>query len=181
MNPYEPHHWKNICDSVSVIAMKVLPYLNRKKIKSEVISNLFESVSAKYFNSIGIETKVAQSDRDPDLKFSSGPCEIKVTGVDDIDISSCRWMGGKYSKRTSEYIFVMWNYQEVKHTLFGPTEEGLYFSVFNCHVDENEWSTVDNGKENYYATIFEFDSILSKPNKCLVGSCSGTNVLLEKI
>jgi hypothetical protein len=181
MNPYEPEHWKNICEEVSTIANKVLPYLNRKKIKSEVISNLFESVSGKYFNSIGIETIVAQSDKDPDLRFSSGPCEIKVTGVDDITVSNCKWMGGKYSKRTSEYIFVMWNHQEVKNTLFGPSEEALYFSVFNCHVDETEWSTIDNGNENYYATIFQFEDILSKPHKCLVGSCSGRDVLLEKI
>ena len=180
-NPYEPEHWRNICTNVSVIANKVLPYLNRKKIKSEVISNLFESVSAEYFNSIGIENKLAQTDRDPDLLFTSGPCEIKVTGVDDIVVKSCKWMGGKYSKRTSEYIFVMWNHQEPRQTLYGISEDSLYFSVYNCHVEEDEWHTVDNGNENYYATVFDSGSLLSRPNKCLVGSRAGEKFLLEKI
>jgi hypothetical protein len=154
MNPYEAEHWNNICRQVSTIANKVLPYLNRKKIKSEVISNLFESVSAKYFNSIGIETKGAQSDRDPDLRFSSGPCEIKVTGVDDITVSNCKWMGGKYSKRTSDYIFVMWHYEPTMNTLYGIEQESILFSVIQCYVNENEWRTIDNGNENYYATIY---------------------------
>ena len=179
-NPYKPEHWSNICMKVSDIANKVLPYLNRKKIKSEVISNLFESVSADYFNSIGIENQLAQSDRDPDLQFISGPCEIKVTGVDDITVKSCKWMGGKYSKRTSEYIFVMWNYQEPRQTLYGITEGSLYFSVYNCHVNESDWHTIDNGNENYYATVFDSSSLLSRQNTCLVGSRSGENFLLEK-
>lgn len=181
MNPYEPHHWKNICVKVSSIASQVLPHLNRKKIKSEVISNLFESVSADYFNCIGIETTLGKIDRDPDLLFSSGPCEIKVTGVDDITVKSCKWMGGKYSKRTSEYIFVMWNHQEPRQTLYELTKNSLYFSVYNCHVEETEWSTVDNGNENYYATVFESDKILNRPNKCLVGTRAGEKFLLEKI
>ncbi len=181
MNPYEPDHWRNICIQVSTIASNVLPHLNRKKIKSEVISNLFESVSANYFNSIGIETVLAKTDRDPDLLFTSGPCEIKVTGVDSTSVKSCKWMGGKYSKRTSEYIFVMWYHQEPIETLFGPVGDSLHFSVYNCHVDENEWSTVDNGNENYYATVFESGNLLKKPHKCLVGSRAGEKFLLEKI
>lgn len=138
------------------------------------MSNLFETQSAKYFNSIGIDTKSSTIDKDPDLFFlqSNQPCEIKVTGVNTINPTKCKWMGGKYSKRTSDFIFVMWNYQEGKTTLLGEETSGLYLNVIQCFVDEKEWKTIDNGNENYYATVFTSDSILSRDHKVLVGEYS---------
>ena len=171
MNQYESHHWKEICKKVSSIAVILLPHLNRKKIKSEVISNLFETISGAYFNSIGIPTQVASSDREPDLTFPSGPCEIKVTGIDHPFTKKCKWMGGKYSKRNSDYIFIMWNLYCGE----------MYFSVYHCYASENDWKTIDNGKENYYATVFESGMILDRQHKELVGSRLGGEFLLEKI
>jgi hypothetical protein len=170
MSPFEPHHWREICKKVSAISTILLPHLNRKKIKSEVLSNLFETLSAEYFNSIGIPTQVATTDREPDLAFQSGPCEIKVTGVDKLNPKKCKWMGGKYSKRTSDYIFIMWN-------LSG---DEMYFSVHHCYASENDWKTIDNGNENYYATVFESDMILERENKQLVGMRVDGEFRLEK-
>ena len=80
-------------------------------------------------------------------------------------------MGGKYSKRNSDYIFIMWNLYCGE----------MYFSVYHCYASENDWKTIDNGKENYYATVFESGMILDREHKELVGSRAGGNFLLEKI
>ena len=171
MNPYESEHWREICRRVESIAIQILPHLNRKKIKSEVISNLFETLSGEYFTSIGLPTQVASNDREPDLTFPTGPCEIKVTGIDHPFTARCKWMGGKYSKRNSDYIFIMW---------YSCIDE-MRFSVHHCYATENDWKTIDNGKENYYATVFESDMILNREHKQLVGSRAGEKFLLEKI
>lgn len=170
-SPYEPHHWKQICVRVSNIAMFLLPHLNRKKIKSEVISNLFESISGEYFNSIGINAVVASNDREPDLTFSTGPCEIKVTGLDHPFTRKCKWMGGKYSKRNSDHIFIMWNIYNGE----------LRFSVYHCFVEESDWAIVDHGKQNYYATIFESSKLLGRDYKELVGHRNNDEFILESV
>jgi hypothetical protein len=58
----------------------------------EIISNLFETQSERYFNSIGIKTLSSKSDKDPDLFFIDyqKPCEIKVTGVEYSKIDKCK-------------------------------------------------------------------------------------------
>ena len=149
MNPYESEHWREICRRVESIAIQILPHLNRKKIKSEVISNLFETLSGEYFTSIGLPTQVASNDREPDLTFPTGPCEIKVTGIDHPFTARCKWMGGKYSKRTSDYILIMWNYTPTNHTLYGIEPESIKYNIIKTFIQENEWSTVDNNKDNY--------------------------------
>ena len=147
---YEPEHWHQICHNVTSLAIGIFPHIKGKKLKSEIMSNLFETQSSNYFNSIGIKTKSSVIDKDPDLFFleSNKPCEIKVTGVNDPRPKSCKWMGGKYSKRTSDFIFVMWNYQEIKNTLYGQENAGLNLNVIQCYVNESEWKTIDNGNEN---------------------------------
>jgi hypothetical protein len=178
LNPYNPNHWQGICHNVSKIALSIFPHIKSKKLKSEIISNLFETQSAKYLTEQGFSTVSAESDREPDLLINNNPCEIKVTGLDHPFTSHAKWMGGKYSKRTSDYIFVMWNYQPINNTLYGEEQEKLLFSVIQCHVDENEWRTIDNGKENYYATIFELNQIKNKPHSILVGEQRESDIVL---
>ena len=170
---YEPHHWVRICQRVSNIALTIFPHIKSKKLKSEIISNLFETQSAVYLKEQGFNAISANSDRDPDLLVNDIPCEIKVTGLDHPFTSNAKWMGGKYSKRTSDYVFVMWNYEPLMNTLYGKEEENLLFSVIQCHVHESEWRTIDNGNENYYATIFDLNQILNKDYKLLVGERMG--------
>jgi hypothetical protein len=177
---FESHHWSTICQMVTNKCLNIFPDIKSKKLKSEIISNLFETQSEKYFNSVGIETFSASSDRDPDLYFTktNRPCEIKVTGIDHAFTNKCKWMSGKYSKRTSDFIFIIWNYQEPRSTLFGPRNETISFSVLNCFVDENEWKVIDSGKNNYYATVFDSHLILEREHKSLVGQYDGTNFIL---
>lgn len=170
MNCYEPNHWSGICKSVSDIALTILPHIKSKKLKSEIISNLFETQSAVYLNEQGFDVISANSDRDPDLVINEKPCEIKVTGLDHPMTENAKWMGGKYSKRTSDFIFVMWNYQSERNTLYGQEKEKLLFAVLQCHVNESEWRTIDNGNDNYYATIFDLKQILDREHRILVGA-----------
>jgi hypothetical protein len=174
-------NWNEIAKKVSSIALTIFPHIRGKKLKSEIISNLFESKSGEYFNSIGIETKVAESDRDADLLFNSTtPCEIKVTGVNSDSVKKARWMGGKYSKRTSDYIFVMWNFQEEMETVFGREREKLSFFIVKCFVSENEWKTIDSGKENYYATAFDSEQIFEKKNEIFLGGYESRKFILKE-
>ena len=177
---FEPEPWHQICQLVTNKFLNINPDIKSKKLKSEIISNLFETQSEKYFNSIGIETTSASSDRDPDLVFTktNKPCEIKVTGINRPSTKKCKWMGGKYSKRTSDFIFVIWNYQEPTNTIYGPKDESISFSVLNCFVNEDEWKIIDSGKNNYYATIFKSSSLLEREYKSLVGHHNGADFIL---
>ena len=178
---YQPHHWVRICERVSDIALTIFPHIKSKKLKSEIISNLFETQSARYLKEQGFNAISANSDREPDLLVDDRPCEIKVTGIDHPFTTNAKWMGGKYSKRTSDYIFVMWHYEPTMNTLYGIEQENLSFSVIQCHVNENEWRTIDNGNENYYATIFDLNQILNKDHIVLVGNVRDSMVKCNKV
>lgn len=152
--------------------LHLFPDIKRKKLKSEILSHLFETQSEKYFNSIGIQTKCCDTDKEPDLFFvnENKPCEIKVTGIDEPFTKKCKWMGGKYSKRNSDYIFVIWNSQN---------ENKISFCIMSCFVDESEWKTIDSSsKPNYYATVFESANLLQKNHISLVGDFDGSNFIL---
>jgi hypothetical protein len=174
---YQPHHWVKICERVSDIALTIFPHIKSKKLKSEIISNLFETQSAVYLKEQGFNAISANSDREPDLLVNDIPCEIKVTGIDHPFTTNAKWMGGKYSKRTSDYAFVMWHYQGTNNNLYDITPERILFAVLKCHVDENEWRTIDNGNENYYATIFELKQILNREHIILVGEHNNHDIL----
>ena len=90
-------HWKNICDLVRPIVLEhIFPYIKSKRVRSGVISELFETQSALYYNSVGITTLACKNDTEPDLYFTDieQPCEIKVTSS-----SKREWMGNHISKK----------------------------------------------------------------------------------
>jgi hypothetical protein len=160
-----PEHWSNICNIIRPIALNhIFPYIKSKRVRSGVLSELFETQSAQYFNSIGISTKSCDNDSEPDLLFTEmeESCEIKVTSS-----SKREWMGGKYSKRSSEYILVSWEYKETFDTLFGTEPESLKFSVINVFIDQSEWDTLG---DNYYATKITSKMLDNKEIKVLVES-----------
>lgn len=157
---------------VTEIALPILPHIRSRKLRSEIISNLFESQTEKYFNSISIPVLAAESDRQPDITFlnTNTPLEIKVTGSDHPIAYKLRWMGGKYSKRTSDYVFIAWNYQPERNTLYGIEQQTINYFIVKKYVNESEWKTIDNGNENYYATVYSTDELMKDSYEVLVGN-----------
>jgi hypothetical protein len=156
-------HWKNICDLVRPIVLEhIFPYITSKRVRSGVISELFETQSALYYNSIGITTLSCKNDTEPDLYFSDieQPCEIKVTSS-----SKREWMGNHISKKSSEYILISWDYQEETDTLFGREPEKLTFSVINVFLDKSDWMTLG---EEYNGTKITSKMLDGKKVKILV-------------
>ena len=171
----EREHWVNICKLVSAKCLNIFDDIRSNKLKSEIVSHLFETQTEKYFKSIGYNVSGAKNDHDPDLfcHTTNKPYEIKVTKVSGCVVNKCKWMGGKYSKRTSDYVLIMWNQH---NTFFG---EDISFNITKCFIDEGEWYSIDNGKENYYATNFKCDTILKKDYKVLIGNVINGKFLLE--
>ena len=79
-------------------------------------------------------------------------------------------MGGKYSKRNSDHIFIAWHYTEP--TIIDPTDNITYM-VAKTYVSEDDWSVLDNGNNNYYATVFSSDDLLRKDHEIIVGEYNG--------
>lgn len=165
--------WIEICKMVSSKCNLIFPHIKSNKLKSEIVSNLFESQCANYFQSIGMNIKGADCDKDPDLfdLDNKKPYEIKVTKVKNNEIEKCKWMGGKYSKRTSDYFLIMWN----------TTGHDIVFNITKCFIDENEWNTIDNGKNNYYATVFKSENILNRNYKTIIGKIISNKFILEGV
>ena len=162
-------HWDIISKRVSEKAIVVFPYLRDKKLKSAVLSNLFENVSAEYFTSIGIRCNPAESDKDPDLYFPKleKPVEIKVTGLDSWDSKKIAWMGGKYSKRTADFILVAWYYNDFKNSLFDDDEAEIRFYMVNTFIEQSEWNVISD--DSYYATKFTSEQLKNKEYTVLLG------------
>lgn len=173
---FESRVWKEISDRVTAIALPILPHIRSRKLRSEIISNLFESQAALHFQSLSIPVQVCESDRQPDLTFTdtNKTLEIKVTGSDHTIAEQFKWMGGKYSKRSSDYIFIAYCYTPA--TTIDPTDTIKYY-ITKTYVDENEWRTIDNGNENYYATIYTTNDM--KDNEILVGRKENKIYVLE--
>ena len=158
-----PNHWKNICDRVEPIALKhIFPYIKSKRVRSSSLSEVFEIQSAEYFNSIGISTKPCGNDKEPDLFFNETEefCEIKVTSSNKRE-----WMGGKHSKKSSEFILIKWNYQEEKTTIFGIEPESLKFSVINTFLDKDDWNILG---DNFSGTKITSKMLKNKKVEILV-------------
>lgn len=167
--------WKTISDRVTEIALPILPHISRNKLRSEIISNLFETQAAEVLSN----TVSAKTDREPDLVVDGIAKEIKVTYVRTDKIKKTKWMGGKYSKRESDYIFIMWTYQPEQSTLYGIQKERIAYNIIQTYSTESDWKTVDNGKENYYATVFESDKLLTRPHEILRGNHDSKEFILE--
>ena len=163
--------WKIISERVTKLALPILPHIRPKNLKYSILSNLFESQAAKYFNSINVPVRVCESDREPDLTFTdtNRPCEIKVTGLDHPFSNRLKWMGGKYSKRSSDYILIAYHYSPMNNSLWEKEPSTIKYFITKTYIDENEWKRIDNGNENYYATVFSSDDLQTKDHEVLVG------------
>jgi len=131
--------WTIICQNVTNV---ILPMFNVDfpvRVKSSMLSALFEIEAAKYYNSINIPTRNAQSDFEPDITFlrDNTTLEIKVTK----ESKSNRFRGNKVSKNDSHYLLIVWN--ECKN-------ESMTFDIVHSYIKQNEW---DKECSNYNASF----------------------------
>ena len=75
-----PSDWDIICRRVTDIALPIFRIPFNTRLRSEIISSLFEIETAKYYKQTGHNIKNAANDQEPDLFFldSNTPLEIKV-------------------------------------------------------------------------------------------------------
>jgi len=179
-SPFENEHWRIICDEVSKICLGIFPYVKDKKVKSALLSDLFESQSEIYFNSIGIKTVSCKNDREPDLFFTDFemPCEIKVNGVNSNQVKKSTWLGGQYSKRSSDFIFINWHYNDQTNTLFGIEPKYISFCLTSCYVKKEFWKA--STSTEYNGVFFTSDVLYSQEHKSLIGNCTQEGLFLEK-
>jgi hypothetical protein len=110
------------------------------KLKSEILSNLIESVVSELIT----EAVAPGKDHMADLIVDGTPLEIKTTATSDS------WRGGEFSKRPGDYIMVGW--EEVCGVL----------KTFMLHtfLEESHWKS--SGSGNYYATSISLSDIIEK-------------------
>jgi hypothetical protein len=180
---FTPHSWQEICFGVSNITKNIVPYIKRKSVLSGIISNIFETYAAEYFNGKEIKTKSSENDKDPDLFFMEKNinCEIKVTCVrSDIIDKKVTWLGGRYSKRNCEHIFIMWNYNQKKeNTLYEPNKEYFSFCVIKTIASPEDWIELSNSKD-YYGVGFHSTLFADKQHDILVGDYKQNKFILNK-
>ena len=131
--------WTIICQNVTNIILPMFRVPFPPRVKSSMLSALFEIEAAKYYNSINIPTRNAQSDFEPDITFlrDNTTLEIKVTK----ESKSNRFRGNKVSKNDSHYLLIVWN--ECKN-------ESMTFDIVHSYIKQNEW---DKECSNYNASF----------------------------
>jgi hypothetical protein len=146
-------HWGDICQNVTNIAVPIFHIPFNTRLKSEIVSTLFEIESAKYYRKIGIKVKNALNDSEPDLFFTDleKPVEIKVTKFR----GTPKWMGNKISKKESQFVLIVWD--EVITNLYD-NKVGLKFYVTTTYLTPDNWSGQDDGYE-YHASFLSMNNI----------------------
>jgi hypothetical protein len=151
-------HWESIENKV---IEQVLPFIKlniKAKLISELISELTEKITAEYFSQIysGL-VKSATSDNDPDLMFGDIPLEVKVAKYS----NGFNWRGGKFSKRQSDYIFIVWDFDTNDKTK-------IKVAVYKAFLSKDNW--IQNRSSNYYATLYNMNLLSQNTTmKCIIG------------
>jgi len=177
---YNGDDWKSICRMVSDVCFPIFPHLRKKSVRSAIMSNVFESQAERYYKSKNMNVRASTNDRDPDLLFvdDNVPCEIKVTGADDCVFDSrVTWLGGSYSKRNCDYIFVVWNYRSVQ-SLYGQNDI-LSYVVFKSIINEDDWKELSRSKD-YYGLGLKSDLFETRSYDQLVGTFLNKKFKLEE-
>ena len=157
--------WHTICQNVTNLALPIFDIPFNTRLKSEIISSLFEIESAKHYN-----IPNAKNDAEPDLFFTeyNKPVEIKVTKSK----KSIKWMGNKISKKESQFVLIVW---EEKNPDLLSSHKGLKFYVTTMYLTPEDWTGKDDGY-TYHASFLSYNSIRNKEKKILIGQ---ENVLEE--
>ena len=150
MNMHDSKSWAIIAQNVTNYALPIFEIPFNTRLKSEIISSLFEIESAKHFQSIGYNVKNAKNDHEPDLYFvdESLCVEIKVTRKK----KSLKWMGNKVSKREAQFILIAWEQIDNESILYYITS--TYLNKTNWTTDEYSynasflsWKTLENRQD----------------------------------
>ena len=116
----------------------------------------------------------------PDLYFLNEhtALELKVTGIDDtITCKTVTWLGGRYSKRNSDHVFIMWTYTPRSIMMNEP--DILSFAAIKTFVSESDWKELSNSKD-YYGLGFKSFQFNVKEIDVLVGDYTNETFVLEK-
>ena len=156
MNLY-PNDFDIICQNVTNLALPIFAIPFNTRLRSEIISSLFEIESAKYFTNV----KNATADHEPDLLFleSNTPLEIKVTK----NKPYLKWMGNKISKKESQFVLIVWD--DLEPNLYS-TNKGLKFYITTTYLKPENWASDD--PYTYHASFLSYNNIDNKID--LIGS-----------
>lgn len=147
--------WSNICQRVTDIASPMFKIEFPVRVKSSMLSALFEIEAAKYYTDKGIEVRNAQNDHEPDLYFVEEkiPLEIKVTKKAKYN----KFRGNKVSKKDSHYVLIIWD---------EPFSGILNFEVIHSYLKKDDW-----GKDcpNYNASFLSVKN-LKESSKIVSGA-----------
>lgn len=156
--------WNIICKRVTDLALPIFHIPFNTRLRSEIISSLFEIETAKYYKENNTNIRNATTDQEPDLFFldSNTPLEIKVTKAK----KNIKWMGNKISKRESQFVLVIWD--DVVPDLYN-TNIGLKFYATTMYLTPSDWSS---DEYSYHASFLSFKDIENKNRIDLVGSKS---------
>lgn len=178
VNVYHTEDWCDICRKVSGVCGYIFPYVTKKAVRSAIISSVFETQSEQHFQAKGLNLRSSKNDQEPDLycKELDLRCEIKVTGLDSpIVDKTITWLGGRFSKRNSDHIFIGWNYCD---------DQGLYsenkmsFFVLKTFVTEDDWKELSKSKD-YYGVGFKSFLFETKKFDMLVGDYENRTFILR--
>ena len=164
MLEFLPNDWNIICKRVTDLALPIFRIPFNTRLRSEIISSLFEIETAKYYKENNTNIRNATTDQEPDLFFldSNTPLEIKVTKSK----KNIKWMGNKISKRESQFVLVIWD--DVVPDLYN-TNTGLKFYATTMYLTPSDWSS---DEYSYHASFLSFKDIENKNRIDLVGSKS---------
>ena len=145
--------WRTIAQSVTELAVPIFTIPFNTRLKSEIISSLFEIESAKYFQEQGHRVKNATTDREPDLFFldTNTPVEIKVTQKK----KHLKWMGNKVSKRESQFVLISWE----------QADNAINYYITSTYLGQSNWST---DEYSYNATFLSWKNLNNR--KDIIGS-----------
>jgi hypothetical protein len=147
--------WSNICQRVTTIALPIFKIPFPLRVKSSMLSALFEIEAAKYYNEQGIPVRNAQTDFEPDLIFleNNTILEIKVTKKSKTN----RFRGNKVSKNDSHYILIVWDETPELHNLYEEYRPpSMSFKVIHSYIKQSEW---DKECSNYNASFLSVDHL----------------------
>ena len=146
--------WSVIAQNVTKKTLPIFSIPFNTRLKSEIISSLFEIESAKYFQSQGYNVKNATTDRQPDLFFEDlqTPLEIKVTRKK----KTLKWMGNKVSKQCAQYILIAWEQL---------SENTISYYITSTFLNRKDWS---DDEYSYNASFLSWNSLENR--KDIVGT-----------
>tara|TARA_Y100000034_G_scaffold66998_1_gene80851 strand:+ start:177 stop:677 length:501 start_codon:yes stop_codon:yes gene_type:complete len=139
---YLPEILKDMNDRLNTFKSVVEYNSLSTKLKSELISNMFESS----ISDIVPNAVAPLKDHEPDLFIDIEPLELKTSKT------TTTWRGGEYSKRPSNYLLVSYDDSE---------KDVKWFLLFT-NLLKKDWKS--SSSKSYYATSIDLNYIVENKN-----------------